>query len=60
MSITEGESARLDHAEPLVVRRNEGTHLWTMSMLMTVKASGRQTNGGISAMEVTFPPAAPP
>jgi quercetin dioxygenase-like cupin family protein len=61
MSITESESARGDRAGPLVVRRNEGTHLWTMGMLMTVKASAHLTNGKISAMEVTFPPdAAPP
>jgi quercetin dioxygenase-like cupin family protein len=60
MSVTGSESARSDRPEPLVVRNNEGTHLWTMGMLMTVKASARQTNGQVSAMEVRFPPGAAP
>lgn len=33
-----------------------GRHLWTMGMLMTVKASADETGGICSAMEVTFPP----
>jgi quercetin dioxygenase-like cupin family protein len=60
MSITDSASAPGSHPEPLVVRKNEGTHLWTMGMLMTVKASAQRTNGEISAMEVAFPPGAAP
>jgi len=33
-----------------------GRHLWTMGMLMTVKASAEETGNTCSAMEVTFPP----
>jgi len=33
-----------------------GRHLWTMGMLMTVKASAGETGDACSAMEVTFPP----
>jgi quercetin dioxygenase-like cupin family protein len=33
-----------------------GRHLWTMGMLMTVKASADETGDACSAMEVTFPP----
>src|ERR1017187_2901787 len=33
-----------------------GRHLWTMGMLMTVKASADETGNTCSAMEVTFPP----
>jgi quercetin dioxygenase-like cupin family protein len=33
-----------------------GRHLWTMGMLMTVKASADETGDACSAMEMTFPP----
>lgn len=33
-----------------------GRHPWTMGMLMTVKASGEETGGACSVMEVAFPP----
>jgi quercetin dioxygenase-like cupin family protein len=33
-----------------------GRHLWSMGMLMTIKASGGETGGTCSVMEVTFPP----
>jgi quercetin dioxygenase-like cupin family protein len=44
----------------VLLDRGAGRHLWTMGMLMTVKASGRQTGNACSVMEVTFPPSVGP
>ena len=46
--------------KPLAVRSDNGTHLWTMGMLMTVKARASETNGEFSAMEVRLPAGAAP
>jgi quercetin dioxygenase-like cupin family protein len=44
-----------------MVPASGGMRLWTMGMLMTVKASSAETGGACSVMEATFPPdAAPP
>jgi quercetin dioxygenase-like cupin family protein len=43
-----------DHA--VLLDPAAGRHLWTMGMLMTVKASREDTGGTCAVMEVTFPP----
>lgn len=47
-----------DH--PVLLDPAAGRHLWTMGMLMTVKASGDETGDTCSVMEVTFPPSVGP
>ena len=45
------------------VRKNEGTPLWVMGSLFEVKASGAETGGALTVVEMTFAPgqpAAPP
>ena len=48
-------------ARAFMVPAEGGERLWTMGMLMTVKASSAQTGGQCSVLDAKFPPdAAPP
>ena len=38
------------------VRKNEGTPLWVMGSLFEVKASGAETGGALTVVEMTFAP----
>jgi quercetin dioxygenase-like cupin family protein len=49
-----------DSQHPLLLEPGAGRHLWTMGMLMTVKASADETDQDCSVMEVTFPPGVGP
>jgi quercetin dioxygenase-like cupin family protein len=57
---SESERAAQSRPQPFIVRNEEGTHLWTMGMLMTIKASASQTNGEFSVMEARLPAGAAP
>lgn len=49
-----------EHTAALIRDAGEGTALWTMGQLMTIKARSAETGGELAAMEIAMPQTAAP